>query len=354
MSASTCAVANHVSNARRTDVFTRWSEVFAVSNALMGMIVALLDSEVFPRYGYPKILLTDNGTQFTGRRWAADCRCWGVERHTTLTYHPRANPMERRNQDINVQLHLRLGDDHSKWDVHLPKLLYCMRRRVNAITGHSPVELLHGQYLALPGELQVAEASGAVTCPPAIDLREEARRYQAQFLATRTLQSATPPTPLEPGQMVYARCHHLSSGGKNYCAGLSPKWAAPWEVLRRLGPTTYLIRLANGRATKIHRDDLHLVSTAEDPSEGGECPGAPTASAPASRATSIVGQSPYHQPTTMDTTSPTSPLPSPAPHPTPPATPPPTTSPADMQDVCRPTIIADVPSPMSPFASPVT
>ncbi|XP_063218571.1 uncharacterized protein K02A2.6-like [Bacillus rossius redtenbacheri] len=250
-----------------TDVFTRWSEAFAVSNARAGTIVAILDSEVFPRYGYPKTLLTDNGTQFTGRRWAADCRRWGVEHHTTPTYHPRANPTERRNQDIKVQLRLRLGDDHSKWDVHLPKLLYCLRRRVNAVTGHSPAELLHGQNLALQVELRVAEAAGAVTRPPAIDLREEAGQHQAQFLATRTPQSATLPTPLEPGQMVYARCHHLLSGRKNYCAGLSLKWAAPREVLRRLGPTTYLIRLPNGRATKIHRDDLRLVSTAEDPSK---------------------------------------------------------------------------------------
>ncbi|XP_063232232.1 uncharacterized protein LOC134536447 [Bacillus rossius redtenbacheri] len=44
----------------------------------------------------------------------------------------------------------------------------------------------------------------------------------------------------------------------------------------------------------------------------------------------------------------------PTPPATPPATPPPTTSPADTQDLCRPTIIADAPSPMSPFASPVT
>ncbi|XP_063235238.1 uncharacterized protein LOC134538105 [Bacillus rossius redtenbacheri] len=202
-----------------TDIFTRWSEAFAVSNVRAGTIVALLDSEAFPRYGYPKTLLTDNGTQFTGRRWAADCRRCGVEHHTTPTYHPRANPTERRNQDIKVQLRLRLGDDHSKWDVHLPKLLYCLRQLVNAVTGHSPVELFHGQNLALPGELRVAEGvpkgphpkrtsltchvtSRPITLPPT--------HHHGHHIANITTPVTSSPSYITSHTTSHTTTHHLT------------------------------------------------------------------------------------------------------------------------------------------------
>ncbi|XP_063231017.1 uncharacterized protein LOC134535728 isoform X2 [Bacillus rossius redtenbacheri] len=94
---------------------------------------------------------------------------------------------------------------------------------------------------------------------PVAERREDARRNQAQFGATHTPQTTHPPLPLEPGQQVYVRCHHLSSRGKKFCASLAPKWSEPREVVKRLGPTTYAVTTRSGRAAKVHRDDLRLV-----------------------------------------------------------------------------------------------
>lgn len=48
-----------------TDLFTLWMEVFAILKVITNSIVAILQSEVFSRYGYPRCLLSDNGSQFT-------------------------------------------------------------------------------------------------------------------------------------------------------------------------------------------------------------------------------------------------------------------------------------------------
>ncbi|XP_063224720.1 uncharacterized protein K02A2.6-like [Bacillus rossius redtenbacheri] len=146
--------------------------------------------EFFPRYGYPGVLLTDNKAQFVGRHWRMSCERWGMEHRTTPTYHPRANPTERRNQDIKTQLRIRLDEDHTKWDLHLPTLLYCLRRRTNVVTGHSPAELVQGRTLALPGEAQALADTDVTTVD---ELRDDARRHQELFLARRTPQTTRHP-----------------------------------------------------------------------------------------------------------------------------------------------------------------
>ncbi|XP_063231959.1 uncharacterized protein LOC134536197 [Bacillus rossius redtenbacheri] len=252
-----------------TDLFTRWVEAFPVSNVWARTITNLLEGEVYSLYGFPKVLLMDNGSQFMGKQWRADCRRWGIAHHTTPTYHPSANPTERRNQDIKAQLRLRLGDDHTKWDVHLPKILYCLRWRVNAVTGHSPAELVQGENLALPGECRIANTAtedwwGEELRPQIEAMREEAKERQAQFLAHKTPTTTHTPVPLTPGQWVYVRQHHLSVGAKNFCAGLAPKWSPPRQILWKTGPSTYAVRTPSGRPAKIHRDDLRLVTTLPD------------------------------------------------------------------------------------------
>lgn len=81
-----------------TDLFTRWVEAFPIPEATSGRILLLLRTEVFSRYGYPRCLLTDNGSQFTSRQWLQTLSDWGIEHWTTPIYHPQANPTERRNQ----------------------------------------------------------------------------------------------------------------------------------------------------------------------------------------------------------------------------------------------------------------
>ncbi|XP_063242548.1 uncharacterized protein LOC134542329 [Bacillus rossius redtenbacheri] len=198
-----------------TDVFTCWAEAFAVPNVKAGTVIALLEHEFFPRYWYPAFLLTDNGVQFTGRHWRIYCAWWGVEHQTTPTYNPCANWTESRNQDIKAQLHIRLDEDHTKWDLHLSTLLYCLHRRMNVVMGHSPAELVQGHNLALPGEANALADTNTTTVD---EIRDDARRRQELFL----------------------------------------------EVVARLSNATYLVHCADGCTTKVHRDDLRRTDSTDD------------------------------------------------------------------------------------------
>ncbi|KAH0816006.1 hypothetical protein GEV33_006785 [Tenebrio molitor] len=71
-------------------------------------------------------------------RFKRVCRRWGLRHWPTANYHPRANPTERRNQEMKKILrvaHQMFPDQ--PWDRHLEKGLFNIRRRRNAATGQS-------------------------------------------------------------------------------------------------------------------------------------------------------------------------------------------------------------------------
>lgn len=44
-----------------TDVFTKWVEAFSTGKPRANIIIRLLEENVFDGFGYPKVVITDNG-----------------------------------------------------------------------------------------------------------------------------------------------------------------------------------------------------------------------------------------------------------------------------------------------------
>ncbi|XP_063237862.1 uncharacterized protein LOC134539617 [Bacillus rossius redtenbacheri] len=257
-----------------TDMFTRWTEAYPCGNSRAATIIGLLTREFLPRWGYPQSALTDNGSQFLGARWRDWCREAHIDHHTTPSYHPRANPTERRNQELKIQLRLRLGDDHAQWDSHVADALFCVRRRVNAATGMTPAEMVQGHNLPLPGEWAThgvphPEERGGERDQRRTAEHDAARQQQEQYTQHITPQTTRAPPPLRTGDLVFVRVHPLSTAPRNYCAGLAPRWRGPYVVQRRVGATSYRINLGGRHVRKIHRDDLRLAAVPGAPPPDG-------------------------------------------------------------------------------------
>jgi endonuclease I len=64
---------------------------------------------------------------------------------TTTVYHPRENPIERRNQEIKKSLRLHTeGERQQDWDEHISSVLFSLRCWSIAATGFSSGEVLFG------------------------------------------------------------------------------------------------------------------------------------------------------------------------------------------------------------------
>ncbi|KAK9685417.1 Integrase core domain [Popillia japonica] len=125
------------------DIHSRWTEALAARSTSAEVIIRFLDT-IFQRFGYPMAILTDNGPQFTSVTWDSALRRWQCLHWTTPIYHSRANPVERRNQELKKGLRLQLeGKTPERWDEKLNQVLFNLRSRQNAATKLSPAETLN-------------------------------------------------------------------------------------------------------------------------------------------------------------------------------------------------------------------
>jgi hypothetical protein len=94
-------------------------------------------------YGPPKLLLSDNGTQFNARFFRTCCKTMGIKQHFTTPYHPQTNgQVERFNRTILAQLRAFVGDDQTTWDRYSHAVTYAYNTQVHSSTGFSPFDLV--------------------------------------------------------------------------------------------------------------------------------------------------------------------------------------------------------------------
>ncbi|CAB0041804.1 unnamed protein product [Trichogramma brassicae] len=241
-----------------TDLFSRWTEAFPLAASDTSKVIKILEDEIFSRYGYPQSILSDNGPQFRSIQWQQACEKWQTKLHTTAVYSPRANPTERRNQEIKKGLRLDLMDgQHNQWDLILPKVLYNMRCRQNAATGHSPAYVLFGKELHRPGDWRLTPDIGTTDewKYRVKEVRHAQEKYQQRYAVANEDKIV-----YNPGDSVYTKAHHLSSAPNHFHAGFASKWDGPFQILAQLSEDIFTIN-KNGNPTKTHRLEMKPAGT---------------------------------------------------------------------------------------------
>ena len=72
------------------DTFTKWPEVIQMSSTSCECTTEILRS-LFARYRIPRILVSDNDTQFTSETFNQFCKGNGIHHKLLAPYHPSTN-----------------------------------------------------------------------------------------------------------------------------------------------------------------------------------------------------------------------------------------------------------------------
>ena len=78
------------------DHFTRYVQAYVTRNQTAGTTARVLYNEYFSVFGFPKRLMSDQGTGFTSKVIAAMCSLLGIEKIRTTPYHPQSNGSAER------------------------------------------------------------------------------------------------------------------------------------------------------------------------------------------------------------------------------------------------------------------
>lgn len=109
-------------------------EAETVAEALMG---------IFADVGFPNEILTDQGSNFMSELIQELCRLLKVSKLVSSPYHPQTNGLvEKFNGTLKKMLKAYAVKEPSKWDKHIPYVLFAYREVPNETTGFSPFEML--------------------------------------------------------------------------------------------------------------------------------------------------------------------------------------------------------------------
>jgi len=132
------------------DYATRW---------VLGVPVPKMDEsavstflyQLMMTFGAPYEVFSDRGKSFLAEGIAAFERDNNITHIATSPYHPQTNGMvERMHAMLGDGLRSLVNGKPERWDEYLPQVLFAIRTRKHAVTGHSPFYLLFGVHPRLP------------------------------------------------------------------------------------------------------------------------------------------------------------------------------------------------------------
>jgi transposase InsO family protein len=140
------------------DKFSKWIEVQPLNSIRSEQAVAFF-TNIVHRFGVPNSIITDNGTQFTGRKFLDFCEDHHIRVDWAAVAHPMTNgQVERANGMILQGLKPRIYNDLNKfgkrWMKELPSVVWSLRTMPSRATGFTAFFLVYGAEAILPIDLE--------------------------------------------------------------------------------------------------------------------------------------------------------------------------------------------------------
>lgn len=133
------------------DAFSNWCESFPMKSQDATEVAKILFEEIICRYGAPRIIVTDRGSNFLSKLVSAVCEKFQVIRHHTSSFHPQSNSVvERVNGFLGQALRTLCMDNQGNWAELIPAIMLSFRNAVSSSTGFTPYQVLFGRHMHLP------------------------------------------------------------------------------------------------------------------------------------------------------------------------------------------------------------
>lgn len=107
------------------DYFSKWVETKAVVKIDEGTIQKFIWRNICCRYGIPRIIVSDNGSQFTSQRIQEWCESMSIKQRFVSVAHPQANgQVEVTNRILSEGIKKRIEGSKGKWVEELNTVLW--------------------------------------------------------------------------------------------------------------------------------------------------------------------------------------------------------------------------------------
>ncbi len=250
------------------DTLSKWVELFPLKTITAQVIVEKF-YETICRFGFPRQVISDNGTQFTSEAFIDICRAFNIDIKFCPTYHAQANPTERINRNIKQYLR-KYCIDHSDWYENIPAMGFSLKTNVIGTTKFTPSEVFLGRNLNNPFEVPLQKTRLA----SAQDVRNYSNNLKnrlktifsqarenlqvSRYSYRKNYDHYRRDIVFKVGDLVLYRVHPLSMAKRGVAASLMQLREGPYKVTEVLSRNVYRIGLLSNGApyARAHTSQL--------------------------------------------------------------------------------------------------
>ncbi|GJW21456.1 putative reverse transcriptase domain-containing protein [Tanacetum coccineum] len=197
-------------------------------------LAKLYFDEIVARHGVPVSIISDRDGRFTSRCWQTVQKALGMRLDMSTAYHPQTDGQsERTIQTLKDMLRACVIDFGGNWDVHLPLAEFSYNNSYHLSIRCASFEALYRRKCRSP--VLWAEIGENSLIGP--ELVQETTDKVGDHMLLK----------VSPWKGVI----HLGKRGK-----LAPRYVGPFEILERIGPVAYRLRLPE-ELSSVH-DTFHV------------------------------------------------------------------------------------------------
>lgn len=249
------------------DWFSGWPEAFAVPDKTADTVAHLLLEEIFPRFGSPLQIVSDNGTENINKVVRETMERLNISHVVTSVYHPQSNAkVERFHRTLHDILAKKLTENQQVWDTHLNQALAAIRFSISESSRFSPYFLLFNRDVVLPVDNLMkprrkyqGEELHQIALQEQHKTFQSVRRYlkKAKKRQAKYANRGTKEIHFEVNDPVYYKNNQRK--GK-----LDIKWKPFYRVIEKTGPVSYIIKnQLDGSTSRVHAEMLRHANIDE-------------------------------------------------------------------------------------------
>ena len=246
-----------------TDALTKYTVAVPTRDQKATTVAeALLKHWIYP-YGIPERIHSDQGRNFTSSIVESLCQQFGIAKSKTAAYHPQGNPFaERFNRTLHDRLRVLETSEKRQWPKFLMEVCWLYNITPHESTGVSPYFALFGRNPKHPVDFLFPRPTSPSDSDWITSLRHRLQvtwdAIAARIRSKEQPQIVPDPPELPPGRIVLCRARYrVRSKIQDHFSQV------PYIVIRRVAPSTYQIRRADGGPTLTHRQS-DLLDTGQN------------------------------------------------------------------------------------------